>query len=154
MISSEDLLKPTLSELKLQFLHPGLGHHVHQGIRKSTRSVLPDIDHFSLVRHDGRIFPDRIDSREDELNLVVSEGSSGYGKVFTFSSYSCITSAAMISLSLTNIWNALVKVDILKGNSGQDHEAELRVKHAYLNPYKGHKHQHPNPVGSVRDSPH
>jgi len=37
---------------------------------KITRSVLPDVDHFGLVRHDRRISPDWIYSRDDELDHV------------------------------------------------------------------------------------
>ena len=43
--------------------------------RLTARSVLPDINHFGLVCHDRRISPDGIDSREDELDRVVSRGS-------------------------------------------------------------------------------
>ena len=43
--------------------------------REDTPSVLPDVYHFGLVRHDGRIFPYGIDSREDKLDRAVSEGS-------------------------------------------------------------------------------
>jgi len=45
------------------------------GCGEITRSVLPDVHHFGLVRHDGHISPDGIDSREDELVRVVSEES-------------------------------------------------------------------------------
>ena len=33
-----------------------------------TRSVLPDVDHLGLVRHDGCVSPDRVDPGEDELD--------------------------------------------------------------------------------------
>ena len=83
----------------------------------------PNVDHFGLVCHDGSVFPDGIHSGEDELDSAVSEGLSahGNGNELTFSSYSCITSAAMMSLSLTNIWKALVKVDIFEAGFCQNH---------------------------------
>ena len=55
---------------------------------------------------------------------MVSEGSQEDREKSTFSSYSCITSAAMISLSLINIWKALVKVDTFEADFGQGGGAE------------------------------
>ena len=105
-------------------LHPRPDHHVRKGIGRCTRSILPDVDHFGLMRHNGRILPDGMYSRHDELDRLVSEGFRGCGESLTFSSYSCITSAAMISLSLTNIWKALVSVDTFETKLGKNHGAE------------------------------
>ena len=60
----------TLSTLQLQFRHPGLDYRGRQDAMKIARSVLPDVYHFGLVRHDRRISPDWIYSRDDELNHV------------------------------------------------------------------------------------
>ena len=59
-----------LSALQLQFGNLRIDYHEHQGVGNTTRSVLPDINHLGLVRHDRRISPDWIYSRDNELDHV------------------------------------------------------------------------------------
>lgn len=44
------------------------------GYKGNTRSILPYVNHFGLVRHDSRIFSDGIYSREDKLDLWSARG--------------------------------------------------------------------------------
>lgn len=79
--------------------------------RCSLVLVFPNVDYFWLMSHDSHILSNRIDSWIDELRLEGYGQSKGFWESrmeLTPSLYSCITSAAIISLSLRRALNVKV----------------------------------------------
>jgi len=70
VVSPEFSVNATPFRTTAHFGYLGPDRWIRQGMRKITRSVLPDVDHLCLMRHDRRISPDRIYSRDDELGDV------------------------------------------------------------------------------------
>ena len=63
--------RPKLAPVQL----PGaIQSHAPEHGKSPCRLFLPDVDHFGLMCHNGCVFPDGIDSRDNELDYVVSRG--------------------------------------------------------------------------------